>query len=304
MCLVLWQPVLPCAFSGGWHAGVPPCRAQTTATHSSWRVHGGSPCCLAAWHTALLRVGPHTSLSAVQLQDQAALTSTRSGLQRPHCLPHPCWSARPLPAHRKCKATGSAAHSPLRPSPRETWSGGSALPATPRHRHRRWSGAHVTPWLISCFLLPPPLSCPDQWALAHPGPPSRPPQQPGSQAPSVLHPLNTNTKTQSAVLLCPGTCGPTNLPTSLPNLLPATRLRFRVGKGPLAASPMRVPPLRLSTWSLGLAPWASPEQIPCRPPGHSLGPPSALCRPGQAPVPAWAGPCALAPDSSRGDRPG
>lgn len=131
MCLVLWQPVLPCAFSGGWHAGVPPCRAQTTATHSSWQAHGGSPCCLVAWHTAPLQVGPHTGLSAVQLQDQAALTSTRSGPQRPQRLPRPCRSARPLPAHRKCKATGSAAHSPLSPSPRETCSGGSALPSTP-----------------------------------------------------------------------------------------------------------------------------------------------------------------------------
>lgn len=215
----------------------------------------------------------------------------------PGCLDlHPIWAtASPPPASslpvssastspRKMQSDGSAAHSPLTPSPRETCSEGSAPPPAPRHRHWWWTDAYVTPWLVSCFLLPPPLSRPDQWALAHLGPPLCPPQQPGSQAPSVFHPLSANTNTQSAVLLCPWSSWP-NQPTNFPAKPAPCHLSQVHGRERPSASPVRVPTLWLSPWSLGLAPWASPAQIPCRPPGHSLGPPSALCRPGRAPVP-------------------
>ena len=142
------------------------------------------------------------------------------------------------------------------PPPPDAGTGGGQAPMS-----------HPGPVCVSCFLLPPPLR------PAGTGPPwSSSSSSPTARGPRPLLFFTPRVPTLTPRLQCCSAPGPpTNLPTSLPNPLPAPCLRFMVGKGSLAAPPMRVPTLRLSTWSLGLDPWGPPCRFPVGLPGARWG---------------------------------
>lgn len=183
------------------------------------------------------------------------------------------WQRHPWPTEAQSLGTCSGGSAPRPP---DAGTGGGQAPMS-----------HPGPVCVSCFLLPPPLR------PAGTGPPwSSSSSSPTARGPRPLLFFTPRVPTLTPSLQCCSAPGPpTNLPTSLPNPLPAPCLRFMVGKGSLAAPPMCVPTLRLSTWSLGLALWAPPR-------ADSLQASRVLAGAPIYPVLAWAGPCTLATGSS------